>query len=68
MLPPSLALQVKKANPGLAVKEIAQKLGEMWRGLSDAQKEVSPPVSLYTFCACLIFFQAYKKKAEALKN
>jgi hypothetical protein len=49
MLPPSLALQVKKANPGLAVKEIAQKLGELWRALSDAQKEVSPPVFIFTF-------------------
>jgi hypothetical protein len=35
--------QVKKANPGIAVKEIASKLGEQWRALSDAQKEVSAP-------------------------
>jgi hypothetical protein len=66
--PPSLTLQVKKSNPGLAVKEIAQKLGELWRALSDAQKEVLPPVFLFMFSACLMFFQAYKRKAEALKN
>ena len=29
---------VKKANPDMNVKQIASKLGEMWRGMTDAQK------------------------------
>lgn len=28
-------------NPGIAAKEVMSKLGEMWRGLSDAEKKVS---------------------------
>jgi hypothetical protein len=30
---------VKAANPGISVKEIASKIGEEWRALSDAQKQ-----------------------------
>ena len=30
---------VKKANPTFSVKEIASKIGEEWRALSDAQKQ-----------------------------
>lgn len=29
---------VVKANPGLKVTEVAKKLGEMWRGMSDEEK------------------------------
>ncbi len=43
--------QVKKANPGMAVKDIASKLGEQWRALSDAQKDVTPPDSLISRCS-----------------
>ncbi len=60
--------QVKKANPGMAVKDIASKLGEQWRALSDAQKDVTPPDSLTSRTAPLTSLQAYKKKAEALKH
>lgn len=31
--------EVKEAHPGLKVTEIAKKLGEMWRGLSDEEKK-----------------------------
>jgi hypothetical protein len=31
--------KVKAANPGISVKEIASKIGEEWRALSDAQKQ-----------------------------
>lgn len=31
--------EVKEAHPGLKVTEIAKKLGEMWRGLSDDEKK-----------------------------
>jgi hypothetical protein len=31
--------KVKAANPGISVKEIAAKIGEEWRALSDAQKK-----------------------------
>ena len=32
-------LQLKKENPGISQKDLVRKLGEMWRGLSDAQKK-----------------------------
>ena len=32
--------KVKAFNPGISVKEIASKIGEEWRALSDAQKQV----------------------------
>jgi hypothetical protein len=31
--------KVKAANPGISVKEIAAKIGDEWRALSDAQKQ-----------------------------
>ena len=31
--------KVKAANPGISVKEIASKIGEEWRALSEAQKQ-----------------------------
>jgi hypothetical protein len=64
----SSPFQVKKANPGIAVKDIASKLGEQWRALSDAQKDVRSVSARHLQCPLLIFLQAYKKKAEALKN
>jgi hypothetical protein len=31
--------KVKAANPGISVRDIAAKIGEEWRALSDAQKQ-----------------------------
>jgi hypothetical protein len=31
--------KVKAANPGISVKDIATKIGDEWRALSDAQKQ-----------------------------
>jgi hypothetical protein len=57
-----------KANPGIHVKDIASKLGEQWSALSDAQKDVSSVSARHLQSPLLIFLQAYKEKAEALKK
>src|SRR5690554_6883577 len=66
-------------NQGLAVKDIARLIGEQWRALSEAEKEVraSTPIQLvHTFqwryvlifvVFLLLLSQEYKDRAAAIK-
>ena len=66
------SLQVKAANSGISVKGIASMLGGKWchsGALSDAQKDVRARGIGIPCCILLLMpLQAYKKKADALKN